>query len=62
MRNAGIVLSRDSILGSLWDFDFDSFSNVVDVHMKNLRKKIDGNFKYKMIETVYGIGYRIKNA
>ncbi|MCX6347797.1 MAG: response regulator transcription factor [Actinobacteria bacterium] len=62
MRNAGIVLSRDSILGSLWDFDFDSFSNVVDVHMKNLRKKIDGNSKYKMIETVYGIGYRIKNA
>ena len=62
MRNAGIALSRDHILSSLWDFNFDSFSNVVDVHMKNLRKKIDGNFKYKMIETVYGIGYRIKNA
>ena len=61
MRNAGIALSRDSILGSLWDFDFDSFSNVVDVHIKNLRKKIDGNYKDKIIETVHGIGYRIKN-
>jgi len=62
MRNAGIALSRDHILSSLWDFNFDSFSNVVDVHMKNLRKKIDGNFKEKMIETVHGIGYRIKNG
>jgi len=62
MRNAGITLSREDILGSLWDFNFDSFSNVVDVHMKNLRKKIDGNFKEKMIETVYGIGYRMKNV
>jgi DNA-binding response OmpR family regulator len=62
IRNAGIVLSRDSILSSLWDFDFDSFSNVVDVHIKNLRKKIDGDYKDKMIETVHGIGYRIKNA
>jgi len=60
MRNAGITLSRDSILSSLWDFDFDSFSNVVDVHMKNLRKKLDGNFKEKMIETVHGVGYRMK--
>lgn len=59
MRNAGITLSRDSILSSLWDFDFDSFSNVVDVHMKNLRKKLDGNFKEKMIETVHGVGYRM---
>ena len=62
MRNAGIALSRDNILSSLWDFNFDSFSNVVDVHMKNLRKKIDGNFKEKMIETVHGIGYRMKNG
>ncbi len=60
MRNAGITLSRDSILSSLWDFDFDSFSNVVDVHMKNLRKKLDGNFREKMIETVHGVGYRMK--
>ena len=61
MRNAGITISRDNILDSLWDFDFDSFSNVVDVHMKNLRKKIDGDYKEKLIETIYGIGYRFKN-
>ncbi len=60
MRNAGITISRDKILDSLWDFDFDSFSNVVDVHMKNLRKKVDGNYKEKLIETVFGIGYRLK--
>ena len=61
MRNAGITISRDNIVDSLWDFNFDSFSNVVDVHIKNLRKKIDGNYKEKMLETVYGIGYRLKN-
>ncbi len=60
MRNAGLTISRDDILASLWDFNFESFSNVVDVHVKNLRRKIDKNYKEKLIETIYGIGYRLK--
>ena len=58
MRRPGIVISREAILENMWDFSFDSFSNVVDVHVKNLRKKIN---KYdQLLETVRGIGYKIK--
>lgn len=61
MRNAGIVVSRDQILDHLWGFDFDSFTNVVDVHMKNLRTKLE-NKGYSIIETIRGVGYRIKSS
>jgi len=54
------VMSREQILFNLWGFNFDSFSNVVDVHIKNLRKKIDHGNQEKLLETVRGIGYRIK--
>ncbi len=58
MRRRGIVVSRDTILENMWDFSFDSFSNIVDVHIKNLRKKIN---KYdQLLETVRGVGYKIK--
>lgn len=60
MRNPNQVLAREQILFNLWDFDFDSFSNVVDVHMKNLRKKVFCSKRKNMLETVRGIGYRIK--
>jgi DNA-binding response OmpR family regulator len=60
MRHADQVLTREQILDHLWDFAFDSFSNVVDVHVKNLRKKIDGNYNEKLLETIRGVGYRIK--
>jgi len=60
MRNADQVLTREQILDHLWDFAFDSFSNVVDVHIKNLRKKIDGSHHEKLLETIRGVGYRIK--
>ncbi|HLN19180.1 MAG TPA: response regulator transcription factor [Patescibacteria group bacterium] len=58
MRNPGIALSREQILSNSWDFSFDSFANVVDVHITNIRKKI-GDKNGKIIETVRGIGYRI---
>jgi DNA-binding response OmpR family regulator len=58
LRHPNQVISRNQILDHIWDFEFDSFSNVVDVHMKNLRKKINGH--EDIIETVRGIGYRIK--
>src|SRR5665647_47708 len=61
MRNAGITLTREDILNNLWDYEFDSFSNVVDVHVKNLRKKVDSNYKEKLFQTIWGVGYKIKN-
>ena len=41
ISRAGQVVTRDQLIDNIWDFDFDSFSNVVDVHIKNLRKKVD---------------------
>lgn len=58
---AGQVIPRDQILDNLWDFGFDSFSNVIDVHIKNLRKKIDSKRPNKLLETVRGVGYKIKS-
>ena len=58
MRHPNQVLNREQITSNLWDFAFDSFSNVVDVHVTNLRKKI-GDRNGKTLETVRGVGYRI---
>ncbi|OGN11345.1 MAG: DNA-binding response regulator [Candidatus Yanofskybacteria bacterium RIFCSPHIGHO2_02_FULL_43_15c] len=60
MRHPGQVLNREQILDHLWDFGFDSFSNVVDVHLKNLRKKIHDNRGEKLLETIRGVGYRFR--
>jgi DNA-binding response OmpR family regulator len=60
MRHPNHVVNREQIISSLWDFAFDSFSNIVDVHMNNLRKKLDDH-NGKILETVRGIGYRFKN-
>ncbi|HQJ83751.1 MAG TPA: winged helix-turn-helix domain-containing protein, partial [Candidatus Paceibacterota bacterium] len=59
MRNPNQVISRSQILDHLWGSDFDSFSNVIDVHVKNLRKKISNGSRRRIIETIRGIGYRI---
>ncbi len=58
MRHPNQALNRETILDHLWGFDFASFSNVVDVHVKNLRKKL-GNDGEEIIKTVRGIGYRM---
>lgn len=58
LRNKGVAVTREQILSNVWDFAFDSFANVVDVHVTNLRKKI-GDKDAKIIETVRGVGYRI---
>jgi DNA-binding response OmpR family regulator len=63
MRHPNQVLTREQIQGHIWDFAFDSFSNVIDVHIKNLRKKINGGSTFgtkNILETVRGVGYRIK--
>jgi two-component system OmpR family response regulator len=60
VRHAGQVLSRDQILSHVWDAEFDSFSNVVDVHVRNLRRKIDRDRGDSLLETVRGLGYRLR--
>jgi DNA-binding response OmpR family regulator len=60
MRNAGQVLSREQIMAHVWDAEFDSFSNVVDVHVKNLRKKVDDGRGDSLLETVRELGYRLR--
>jgi len=60
LRNPNQVLTREQILESLWGWDYEGFSNVVDAHIKNLRKKIDRCEKGSLIETIQGTGYRLK--
>lgn len=60
MRNPDRVLTREFILDHVWDFNFNSLSNVVDVHVKNLRQKLSTTKQGDIIETVTGVGYRIK--
>lgn len=61
MRNPDRVIDRDELLNHLWDFNYTSFfSNAVDVHIKNLRKKIDNGKSESILETVRGVGYRLR--
>lgn len=60
MRNTGMVLTREMILSHIWDQSFDSFSNVIDVHIAGLKKKLRQKSDEKYIETVRGSGYRFK--
>jgi len=61
MRNAGQVLSRTMITEHIWGYSFDSYSNVIDVHIAQLRKKIDRDFSVKLLKTVKGVGYVLKD-
>lgn len=60
MRNAGHVLTRTQILDHVWGYNFDSFSNVVDIYVHYLRNKIDRGFPEPLIRTVRGVGYSLK--
>jgi two-component system, OmpR family, response regulator len=62
MRHPGEVLSRTRIIEHVWDFAFDSTSNVVDVYVRHLRDKIDRPFGSRFIETVRGAGYRFREG
>lgn len=59
MRHPNQVVNREDLLNHLWDFNYVGFSNVVDVHVKNLRRKLDGAGSGGILETVRGIGYRL---
>lgn len=60
LRNLGRPISRTEILEHVWDMSFDPGSNVVDVYVNMLRKKVDAPFKTKLIQTVVGFGYEMK--
>jgi heavy metal response regulator len=60
MRNAGNIVTRTMISEHVWDINFDTFTNVIDVYINYLRNKIDSGFPDKMIHTVRGKGYLLK--
>jgi len=60
-RRTGEVLSRTFIAEQVWDMNFDSDSNVVDVHVRRLRKELDDPFERKLIHTVWGAGYVLED-
>ena len=60
MRNAGRVLTRPMIAEHVWNLDFDTFTNVIDVYMNYLRNKIDRGRERKLIQTVRGSGYVLR--
>jgi DNA-binding response OmpR family regulator len=62
MREAEHVVTRTQIAEHVWNYDVDNQSNVVDVHIKNLRRKIDDPSELKLIQTVRGAGYRLSAA
>jgi DNA-binding response OmpR family regulator len=60
-RNAGIALSRTQIVERVWDYDFDGSSNIVDVYVSQLRRKLKRLGGANVIETVWGTGYRLRS-
>lgn len=61
MRNTNIVLTRDRLEQHVWNYDFTGASNVIDVYIRHLRKKIDDGHEQKLIHTVRGHGYVLKD-
>lgn len=62
MHHKGEVVTRTMILEHVWDYNFDGMSNVVDVFVASLRKKIDQRADRKLVQTVHGVGYKISGA
>lgn len=60
IRNRGVVLSREMIENNLWNFDYEGGTNIVDVYMGYLRKKMDAGFEKKLIHTVWGTGWVLR--
>ena len=61
LKNKGIVVTREALMENVWAFDFDGGTNTVDVYIRFLRGKIDEAFDLKLIHTVRGVGYVIKD-
>jgi DNA-binding response OmpR family regulator len=60
MLHAGQIVTRTMISEHVWNQDFDSFTNVINVYINYLRKKVDTGFSPKLIHSIRGVGYRIK--
>jgi len=60
VKNKGNVLSREKIEQHIWNYDYEGGSNVIDVYISYLRKKVDGNYENKLIHTIRGVGYIVK--
>jgi DNA-binding response OmpR family regulator len=60
MRNPNRLITRQMVENHVWSYDYDGASNVVDVYIRRLRRKIDEPFEFKLIETVRGAGYRMQ--
>jgi two-component system OmpR family response regulator len=61
MSQAGRVVTRSMLLEHVWNFEFDGASNVIDVHINRLRKKIDRDFEKPLIRTLRGVGYVLRD-
>ena len=61
MKNAGQVLTRTMILDKVWGYDFDTSSNIIDVHINRLRAKIDKPFDRNLVHTIKGVGYVLQD-
>lgn len=61
MRNSGIILSREKIENYIWSYDYEGGTNLIDVYISYLRKKIDEGYEEKMIQTVRGVGYVLRS-
>jgi len=61
LRNKGRVLSRTQIIENIWGYDFSPGTNIVDVHIKSLREKVNKGFERQLIHTVRGTGYIMKS-
>jgi DNA-binding response OmpR family regulator len=59
MRNPDRLITREMAESHIWSYDFEGTSNVVDVYVRRLRRKVDDSFKVKLLETVRGAGYRL---
>ena len=62
IRNQGIVISREQLENRIWNYEYSGNSNNIDVYMSRLRKKIDGEFSTKLIHTIRGVGWVLRES
>jgi len=62
MRHPNMVITRTMLEENAWDYEFDSTSNLIDVYIRRLRRKLDGNGQESFIQTIRGAGYRLRSA
>jgi DNA-binding response OmpR family regulator len=62
MSHPNMVITRTMLEENAWDYEYDSMSNIIDVYIRRLRRKIDADDENSMIQTIRGAGYRLKTA